>query len=147
MKKVLILIVTILVITVFTGVICYADVINGCKQKKTGQLRIVNDPSQCQPNEVPISWNQGPSGAVTFYKIFETFKLPAHSANYFSICCDPDDFVTGGAGSSFPIDTTRVYDNEAISNGASWCWRVAALNTGDTESDVYINAICAKTSQ
>ncbi len=34
-----------------------------CAQQQQGMLRVVSDPSQCRPSEVPISWNvQGPPG-------------------------------------------------------------------------------------
>jgi hypothetical protein len=39
------------------------DVIYGCYKKQNGQLRIVNNPSDCRPSEVAISWNLiGPKG-------------------------------------------------------------------------------------
>lgn len=39
------------------------NVINGCYQKKFGQLRIVSGPSECLKSEIPISWNEvGPQG-------------------------------------------------------------------------------------
>jgi len=42
------------------------NVLNGCYQKINGQLRIVSNPGQCNPSELPVSWNivgpQGPAG-------------------------------------------------------------------------------------
>lgn len=38
------------------------NLIYGCYQKNHGQLRIVNDHSQCLPSELPISWNQSCEG-------------------------------------------------------------------------------------
>jgi len=39
------------------------ELIYGCYKKNNGQLRIVKDPGQCRPPEVPITWNQlGPVG-------------------------------------------------------------------------------------
>jgi hypothetical protein len=42
------------------------NVLNGCYQKINGQLRIVSNPGQCNPSELPLSWNivgpQGPAG-------------------------------------------------------------------------------------
>src|SRR5512139_865400 len=39
------------------------ELIYGCYKKNNGQLRIVKDPAQCRPPEVPITWNQiGPVG-------------------------------------------------------------------------------------
>jgi len=42
-----------------------------CYKKNNGQLRIVQAPGQCQPSEIPISWNklgssgpQGPAGPI-----------------------------------------------------------------------------------
>ena len=34
------------------------ELIYGCYKKNNGQLRIVKDPGQCRPPEVPITWNQ-----------------------------------------------------------------------------------------
>jgi hypothetical protein len=40
------------------------SVIQACKLKMTGALRVVSDPSRCTKREVPIAWNvQGPAGA------------------------------------------------------------------------------------
>jgi hypothetical protein len=41
-----------------------SSVIQACKLKMTGALRVVSDPSKCTRREVPIAWNvQGPAGA------------------------------------------------------------------------------------
>jgi hypothetical protein len=41
------------------------SVIQACKLKMTGALRVVNDPSKCTKREVALSWNvQGPAGAA-----------------------------------------------------------------------------------
>jgi lamin tail-like protein/collagen triple helix repeat protein len=38
-------------------------VIQACRHKKSGLLRVVPDPSKCRKSEIPISWNvQGPPG-------------------------------------------------------------------------------------
>ena len=42
-----------------------SDLIHGCYQKNSGNLRIVNGPSECRSGEVPISWNmKGPPAAT-----------------------------------------------------------------------------------
>jgi hypothetical protein len=33
-----------------------ANIINGCYKKNNGQLRIVENPNECLPSEVSISW-------------------------------------------------------------------------------------------
>ncbi len=35
------------------------NVIHACAKKKTGQVRVVSDPSQCKKAEYPISWGEG----------------------------------------------------------------------------------------
>jgi len=41
------------------------SVIQACKQRVTGFLRVVSDPSKCTRREVPLAWNiQGPAGAA-----------------------------------------------------------------------------------
>ena len=42
-----------------------SSVIQACKQKVTGLLRVVADPSKCTKRELPLAWNvQGPIGAA-----------------------------------------------------------------------------------
>jgi len=42
-----------------------SSVIQACRAKMTGLLRVVSDPSKCTRRELPISWNsQGPAGAT-----------------------------------------------------------------------------------
>src|SRR5512137_2237211 len=66
MKKLSTVIIVILAMMVFVGFPYngYGDVINGCYQKNNGQLRIVEDTSECRKSEVPISW-EGLSGPTT----------------------------------------------------------------------------------
>src|ERR1051326_3280135 len=41
------------------------SVIQACRGKISGLLRVVSDPSKCTRRELPISWNiQGPAGAT-----------------------------------------------------------------------------------
>lgn len=59
MKKLFITIGVSFVFIVATSVQSSAEnLIYGCYKKQNGQLRIVSDPSECKPSEVPISWNQ-----------------------------------------------------------------------------------------
>jgi len=67
MKKIPVVIVTILVLLLITGIPSYAeDVIYACYKKANGKMRTVNNPSECKSSESPISWNitgpQGPQG-------------------------------------------------------------------------------------
>ena len=57
MKKLAIVLATILAFLLVLGLNCYAEMVYGCKQKNDGQLRIVNDSAACRPSEIPISWN------------------------------------------------------------------------------------------
>jgi hypothetical protein len=52
----------IFVLPVFTGQ-SNADVINACKNDRSGILRIVDDVDDCRSSETPLSWNtEGPQG-------------------------------------------------------------------------------------
>jgi len=66
MKKLSIAIVVILAMVVFVGFpyYGYGDVIYGCYQKNNGQLRIVENTSECKKSEIPISW-AGLAGPTT----------------------------------------------------------------------------------
>ena len=57
-------------LAIFLGIIfvvyvpSWADIINVCYNTRTGALRYVNDPSECRPNENPLSLNtEGPAGS------------------------------------------------------------------------------------
>lgn len=68
MRKIALLIGTILALLFLTSEVSHAEdnVIHGCYKKNNGQLRVVGNPSECNPSEIPISWSivgpQGPQG-------------------------------------------------------------------------------------
>lgn len=75
MKKLSVIILSILFIFSATSLFCYAgnatsviagEILYGCYKKENGQLRLVNNTDQCLPSEMSISWNQkgaaGPQG-------------------------------------------------------------------------------------
>lgn len=67
MKKIITMTFMIFVSTSIVVIPCFAEetIYYGCYQKMNGQLRIVSNPSECRPSEVPISWNQiGPPGLI-----------------------------------------------------------------------------------
>src|SRR5690349_20242147 len=41
----------------FGGAATDGSVIQACRQKQTGLLRVVSDPSKCRKHEIPIAWN------------------------------------------------------------------------------------------
>jgi hypothetical protein len=47
------------------------NMIYGCYKKQNGQLRIVNGPSECEPSEIPISWNLIGDQSDAISKTFE----------------------------------------------------------------------------
>jgi hypothetical protein len=201
----------VLTLLVVTGVPCYSDVINACKQNN-GQIRIVNSPDDCRRGELPISWNQagipgpqgpagptgmrgapgvtgpvgatgptgmrgatgytgapgvtGPVGAtgptgmrgatgytgapgvVSFYVISEDFTLTPNQSKNLATCCDPGDFVTGGAGSSMPgVNMYESLPGTLPTNPLTWCWAVTAINTTNVDQTLHIYGICANTAQ
>ena len=40
--------------------VCQAEMINACKKKNSGNLRLVDNPGQCLRSELPVSWNNVP---------------------------------------------------------------------------------------
>jgi hypothetical protein len=48
------------------GIVVNGTVINACYQKINGQLRVVSDPSQCRPSEVPITLSSPPQPKIVF---------------------------------------------------------------------------------
>ena len=72
MKKIILVMTTVLAMLVFMAFTCYGQegqTYNGCYQKSSGQLRLLTDKKDyCRPPEIAISWNQmgpiGPTGAT-----------------------------------------------------------------------------------
>lgn len=65
MRKLSVILGVILALLVATSIQSFAKnrVTHGCYKKHKGQLRIVRDPRECRPSEIPISWvEQGPQG-------------------------------------------------------------------------------------
>jgi hypothetical protein len=86
------------------SIIVNGTVINACYQKINGQLRVVSDPSQCRPSEIPVSWNivgpqgpQGPTGVVA---------TTTFSGNVGTISADATQFAFAGTGLTMKITTT-----------------------------------------
>ena len=138
MKRMLIVLMTIMVTTAFTVVICYGDVINGCKQKINGQLRIVNNPDECRNSELPVSWNQtGVANGIT---------TAVHGLYSY----------TGGFGTGFTIDHIGVgkfviHFDTAFTDWPTCVVTVAYPNIGGQTCNVavnpgYFNVNCFKTS-
>lgn len=48
------------------AIVINGTVINACYQKINGQLRVVSDPSQCRPSEVPITLSTPPEPKTVF---------------------------------------------------------------------------------
>ena len=73
MRKLFIVIGVILALLVATSIRSSAEenVINGCYHKVSGQLRIVNDLSECVPSELPISWNQTSQSVSDAVKVYD----------------------------------------------------------------------------
>jgi hypothetical protein len=68
MKKIILTTIVLCTIFFIMAGSCFAQVIYGCAQKNSGDLRIVTSPAQCKSNENLVSWNQvgpqGPTGAT-----------------------------------------------------------------------------------
>lgn len=67
MKRLGIVLWMIFLIILSTGFSCFGqdeeDTIYACFKKNNGQLRVVNDPNDCRPSEILMTWNQiGPIG-------------------------------------------------------------------------------------
>ena len=97
MKKITVLLGMILVLLGLMVFPSYGQVINGCYQTRTGQLRIVNDLAECRSSETPISWNiigpQGPAGAIDLSKIYISECAPLYGAAGSCQCGDQDDIA------------------------------------------------------
>jgi hypothetical protein len=120
MKRLMILIGMVFASLVLIGSPCHGEenVIHGCYKKNNGQLRIVNNPSQCNPSEVPISWNQvglqgpeGPQGEPGPPGAPGEGGLGVYSATeeYLGVLVDIDPYRSRANGTIYPPHVT-VYN-------------------------------------
>src|SRR5215210_813723 len=50
-------------------------VINGCRQKVSGALRVIDSSATCNSSEVPLNWNQsGPPGSSDAYAASNEYR-------------------------------------------------------------------------
>lgn len=88
-----------------------SDVITACKSEANGQIRVVDNASQCRPQEVAITWNTegpagppgppgppGPAGGGGLSKLeYVTAGPDLASQQAVEAVCSPDLYVVGGA--------------------------------------------------
>jgi hypothetical protein len=130
-------------------------VIHGCYKQNNGDLRLVDDPSQCQNSESAIFWNQqgiqgeqGPPGVLDFYVRTEqqTFAPPVTVQFNMEATCDPGDKVTGGGVRASRFTEIEEYYDFPIQPNLDG-WAASGLFTGDEEVTVEVRAVCADLPQ
>jgi hypothetical protein len=165
MKKVFLT--TIVLCTVFFVMAgsCFAQVIYGCAQKNSGDLRIVSSPAQCKSNENLVSWNQvgpqGPTGAtgatgatgpagspgVSGYEIVShSEQLDPNTSAHVGVQCSSGKKVLGGGfilEYAPAIDLYSSLPEDPAHPGSyteEW-WGVYAHNNGTLSTTFGVSAI------
>jgi hypothetical protein len=125
------------------------DVIVGCYLSGSGQLRIVNDASECKKSETPISWNQtgpagppGPPGPVAVSHVEVDALLGPGETDSAVASCPSPKIVTGG-GFEAPADVDVLESVPAYGGGRLSAWRVTAVNDGSGSATLTAHAVCA----
>ena len=110
MKRPLVILFAITFMFVVTGLVCHANdanIINGCYKKNNGQLRIVENSSECLPSEVSILW----------YGVDEPVQLSEIRINQSSIDYDEYFELSGPSESSLNGLTYIVIGDGAGGSG------------------------------
>jgi hypothetical protein len=125
------------------------DVIVGCYLNGTGQLRIVDDASECRRSETPISWNQtgpagppGPPGPVAVSHVSVNALLEPEGTDSAVASCPSPMIVTGG-GFEAPPDVHVLESVPAYDSGRLSAWRVTGVNNGSAPATLTAHAVCA----
>ena len=118
-----------------------AETIHGCVKNSNGQLRVVDDPSECNPSETSIDWSQGFDLATTKRTVMGTVAGGTHQSVEAS--CEAGEVVTGGG---YDIGSIGLND-KVITNGPldEDTWVVGLFNDTAFEIDVFVSIICAET--
>ncbi len=157
MKKTIVVPLMIFAALFFVVLSCFAeDIIYGCYQKNNGQLRIVNDASECRPSEKFIQWNEagpaGPQGVPgVSLDLSKLYSKHSHSSDY--VACDFDDVSLSCSASVYghvyesrnyqfgydaSIPREGLYDDQ-------WpgvCYRICVGNYECESSDMIITVLC-----
>lgn len=118
-----------------------ADTIHGCAKNASGQLRIVDDPSDCNASESSIDWSQGFELTTTKRTASGSIAAGAHQSVEAS--CEAGEVVTGGGYDVGSI----AFSDKVITNGPldEDTWVVGIFNDAASEIDVFVSIICAET--
>src|SRR6266516_775165 len=153
-----------LAIPVFASIPGPGGLINGCFQKSTGKLRVI-DPSSsrpslraCHPDEVAIHWNQvgpagppGPPGLSGYEMVEATFVVPAGGFVRDTVSCPSGKKVLGGGaqvvGEGSANFHTVIQELTVGTVGGTTNVFLAAVQNNDTKTHtIGIFATCAFTS-
>jgi hypothetical protein len=125
------------------------EVIVGCYFNGSGQLRIVNDASECRKSETAISWNQtgpegpaGPPGPVSVNQVSADVPLGTGETGSAVASCPSPTIVTGG-GFEAPADVQVLESVPAYDSGRLSAWRVTGVNNGSAPVTLRAHAVCA----
>ena len=99
-----------------------ADVINACKNDRSGTLRIVDEVSECRTNESSLSWNtegpqgvpgppgsQGPTGG---FDVSRLYVVTCEGEESFVCSCEDrggKHFISGTAVCPMTVNETQTY--------------------------------------
>ncbi len=128
-------------------------VFDGCYNNRSGKLRVVEDPSECNNRETATFWNQqGPQGLAgapgtpgvldIYLRSVEQSFTPETTFQFnFEAYCDSGDKVTGGGVYMTGFTEVEEYFDHPVLTLDGW--QVHGLYTGDAPVTVTLYAVCA----
>jgi hypothetical protein len=113
--------------------------IDGCYSTAAGDLRVINDPETCRPNETALSWSQA---GITGYEIMvtDTAVVPVGVGVGRSARCSLGKRLLGG---SYHANNVRILQSFPQASGASPGWQVFVQTDFGEPGSVTAYAICA----
>ncbi len=129
------------VILIGTAELGYGKVINACIHPN-GEMRIVNNSSECKKNETPISWS---SGYKSTYWKGEAFSLEGAGLLGKCLSCNPGDIAIDGNCSiaGFVGWSLMEVGFEFGPPPTAWCCTAGNVGTGIAEEFLDIRVDCA----
>jgi hypothetical protein len=131
--------------------------IHACAHKKSGDLRVVADPTECKPSEEAVSWNRegppGPPGTNSLQVVHETTDVPTSEANrnfiLASALCPSGMSATGGGfrvnGDGVYVKASQPIGNVPIGWHAVFAYLPDVPNPPPPSTEVTVWAVCTWT--
>jgi hypothetical protein len=149
MKKMIVMVGTILPLYAIMVFPSYAQVINACYQRTNGNLRIVSSSTDCRSSEVAISWNivgpEGAPGSIDLSKIYIAQCAPPYATGFCQCENEGEIALSASAGCAEPSQVLTYVMRDSANPTRAWVALCKDLvNLGEYPAPDHFSVTCLR---